>query len=348
MSGASGGLGAGLAALGARLLPRFEVLLDHVDLDARLARADLVITAEGSLDGQTVRGKVPAEVARRAKAHGGAGPGPGRHARSGRPRGARAVGVDAYGSILPAPVRCPRRSNRGAEFLADAAERAPAHGPVGDEAGGLSGRCQPRSGTQRPSSVRYFHWAPSRTSSFTAPTKPLDVLVRGAGAEADADGVEGALARGRPARGRRTRPGSCGSEPSRVRTSGWAQKRPSRDADAVLGGEGGGEVRAVPAVDDEGDDPDARGVVAEEGEDADLGHLGEPGADGVDEVPLAGDEGVEAGLASAPCRRRRWSRTPMTFGEPASWRAAVVCHFDVHAAVRRGGPRCGRAPPPAR
>jgi glycerate 2-kinase len=46
-SGAPGGLGAGPAAgLGARLLPRFEVMLDHVDLDAALADADLVLTAE--------------------------------------------------------------------------------------------------------------------------------------------------------------------------------------------------------------------------------------------------------------------------------------------------------------
>ncbi|WP_329121464.1 glycerate kinase family protein [Streptomyces sp. NBC_01353] len=122
-TGASGGLGAGLAALGARLLPRFEVLLDRIDLDARLARADLVITAEGALDGQTVRGKIPAEVAHRAKAHGVpvlalAGTlGHGVHH-------VRAVGVDAYGSILPAPMALPEALVRGGEFLADAAERA--------------------------------------------------------------------------------------------------------------------------------------------------------------------------------------------------------------------------------
>ncbi|MGW0781979.1 glycerate kinase family protein [Streptomyces sp. NPDC002913] len=122
-TGASGGLGAGLAALGARLLPRFEVLLDHLDLDARLARADLVITAEGALDRQTPRGKVPAEVARRAKLHG-------------RPvlalagtigDGAQQVresGVDAYSGILPGPVGLAEALDRGAEFLADASERA--------------------------------------------------------------------------------------------------------------------------------------------------------------------------------------------------------------------------------
>ncbi|MEV4684461.1 glycerate kinase family protein [Streptomyces kurssanovii] len=122
-TGASGGLGAGLAALGARLLPRFDVLLDHVDLDARLARADLVITAEGALDGQTVRGKIPAEVAHRARAAGVpvlalAGTlGHGVHE-------VRAAGVDAYGSIVPAPVPLPEALDRAGEFLADAAERA--------------------------------------------------------------------------------------------------------------------------------------------------------------------------------------------------------------------------------
>ncbi|QIP86886.1 glycerate kinase [Streptomyces sp. Tu 2975] len=122
-TGASGGLGAGLAALGARLLPRFDVLLDHVDLDARLARADLVITAEGALDNQTVRGKIPAEVAHRARAAGVpvlalAGTlGHGVHE-------VRAAGVDAYGSIVPAPVPLPEALDRAGEFLADAAERA--------------------------------------------------------------------------------------------------------------------------------------------------------------------------------------------------------------------------------
>ncbi|UUU21425.1 glycerate kinase family protein [Streptomyces sp. DSM 40750] len=120
-TGASGGLGAGLAAVGARLLPRFEVLLSHLDLDARLARADLVITAEGALDHQTPRGKVPAEVARRAKLHG-------------RPvlalagtlgEGAHEVpGVDACTGILPAPMALAEALVRASELLTDATERA--------------------------------------------------------------------------------------------------------------------------------------------------------------------------------------------------------------------------------
>lgn len=118
-TGASGGPGAGL---GARLLPRFDVLLDHVDLDARPARADLVITAEGALDQQTVRGKIPAEVAHRARAAEKpvlalAGTlGQGVHEIT-------AAGVDAYGSIVPAPVPLPEALDRAGEFLVDAAER---------------------------------------------------------------------------------------------------------------------------------------------------------------------------------------------------------------------------------
>ncbi|MFD5553028.1 glycerate kinase [Streptomyces sp. NPDC127068] len=153
-TGASGGLGAGLAALGARLLPRFDVLLDRLGLDERLARADLVVTAEGALDHQTPRGKVPAEVARRAKLHGRpvlalAGTlGEGAHQ-------VRSIGVDAYGSILPAPVSLTEALGRGGEFLTDATERALRMIQLGTRM-----TEHPRqaavvgSGTQRPSSVR--------------------------------------------------------------------------------------------------------------------------------------------------------------------------------------------------
>lgn len=70
-AGASGGVGAGFAALlGGRLHPRFDVVMQYLELDRLIERADLVITAEGSLDHQTPFGKVPAEVARRAKLRG--------------------------------------------------------------------------------------------------------------------------------------------------------------------------------------------------------------------------------------------------------------------------------------
>jgi UTP--glucose-1-phosphate uridylyltransferase len=69
--GAAGGLGAGLFGfLGAELLPGAELVLDLLGLDQALNGADLVLTAEGRLDGQSRHGKAPAAVARRARARG--------------------------------------------------------------------------------------------------------------------------------------------------------------------------------------------------------------------------------------------------------------------------------------
>jgi glycerate kinase len=70
-AGAAGGLGAGLYAFcGAVFQPGIEAVLDIVGFDDRLKDADFVITGEGRLDEQTVSGKVPVGVARRAKANG--------------------------------------------------------------------------------------------------------------------------------------------------------------------------------------------------------------------------------------------------------------------------------------
>ncbi|MGW9113907.1 glycerate kinase family protein [Microbacterium sp. NPDC055683] len=122
-TGASGGLGAGLAAIGATLVPRFEVMLESVDLDGEIAGADLVITAEGSIDVQTPHGKIPAEVAVRAKRHGKpvlalAGT-IGVHAEA-----VYGAGIDAIQCVLPSPVALPEAFARGAEFVTDGAERA--------------------------------------------------------------------------------------------------------------------------------------------------------------------------------------------------------------------------------
>lgn len=70
-TGAAGGVGyAALALLGARLLPGVEVALDLVGFDTALDGVDLVITGEGSLDAQSLLGKAPLGVARRARARG--------------------------------------------------------------------------------------------------------------------------------------------------------------------------------------------------------------------------------------------------------------------------------------
>ena len=63
-AGAAGGLGAALAALGAKLEPGIELVLDTVDFDSRIAGATLVITGEGQVDDTSASGKVPAGVAR--------------------------------------------------------------------------------------------------------------------------------------------------------------------------------------------------------------------------------------------------------------------------------------------
>lgn len=68
--GASGGLGTGLyALLGATLHSRYDIVMQYLELDDLMPDADLVITAEGCIDEQTPRGKIPAEVAKRAKRH---------------------------------------------------------------------------------------------------------------------------------------------------------------------------------------------------------------------------------------------------------------------------------------
>jgi glycerate kinase len=70
-AGAGGGIGAAmLVFLGGRLRPGSEIVTAAVGLDAAVADADLVLTGEGRIDGQTVHGKTPVGVARVAQRHG--------------------------------------------------------------------------------------------------------------------------------------------------------------------------------------------------------------------------------------------------------------------------------------
>ncbi|UFU07905.1 glycerate kinase [Ruania halotolerans] len=69
--GAAGGCAGGLnAALGAQFRPGLDVVAELVDLTAQVRRADLVVVGEGSLDKQSLQGKAPVAVARRARAAG--------------------------------------------------------------------------------------------------------------------------------------------------------------------------------------------------------------------------------------------------------------------------------------
>jgi glycerate 2-kinase len=69
--GAAGGLGAGLAAFAvARLRSGVRLVLEsYCDMEQRVKSADILFSGEGSVDGQTVHGKVVAGVAALAKKH---------------------------------------------------------------------------------------------------------------------------------------------------------------------------------------------------------------------------------------------------------------------------------------
>ncbi|WP_237744951.1 glycerate kinase [Kribbella catacumbae] len=70
-AGAAGGVGfAALALLGAELRPGIELVLGLVGFRERLVGVDLVVTGEGALDEQTLRGKAVAGVAAAANAVG--------------------------------------------------------------------------------------------------------------------------------------------------------------------------------------------------------------------------------------------------------------------------------------
>jgi glycerate kinase len=56
--GAAGGLAGGLSALGASLVPGFDVVADEVGLHEQIAQCDLIITGEGYLDNESFDGKV--------------------------------------------------------------------------------------------------------------------------------------------------------------------------------------------------------------------------------------------------------------------------------------------------
>lgn len=66
-AGAAGGMGAALLAIGATLSSGANTVLDILGFDGMARSADLVITGEGHIDGQTASGKTVAAVAERAR-----------------------------------------------------------------------------------------------------------------------------------------------------------------------------------------------------------------------------------------------------------------------------------------
>lgn len=70
-AGAAGGMGGGFRAmLNATLKRGIDMVLDAIGFDSIIQGADLIITGEGRIDNQTVKGKVASGVLQRAKAQG--------------------------------------------------------------------------------------------------------------------------------------------------------------------------------------------------------------------------------------------------------------------------------------
>lgn len=122
--GASGGLGAGLHAFtGARLTARWEVITRYLDLEALIEWSDLVLTAEGSVDGQTPNGKIPAELGRRARSRGipvvilAGQIGDGAHL-------THDAGISAYTSVVQRPCSLAEAMASTGRLLSEGAEQA--------------------------------------------------------------------------------------------------------------------------------------------------------------------------------------------------------------------------------
>jgi glycerate kinase len=123
-SGAAGGLGGGLVAFAAgRLQPGIRLMIDTVGLGDRLRGADLCLTGEGRLDGQSAFGKTAVGVGALARSlgcptlavAGSIGP------------GAEAVhdhGIDAYFSICPEPISLAGAIDQAETLLERATEQA--------------------------------------------------------------------------------------------------------------------------------------------------------------------------------------------------------------------------------
>ncbi len=123
-AGAAGGLGFGLMAFcGAELESGIDLVLDSLGFDEAIEGASLVITGEGKIDGQSIRGKVPVGIAARAKKKnlpvlavcGDIGPGV---------DVLYEYGIDSVMSTVNKAMPLSEAMDRSAELLEEAAERA--------------------------------------------------------------------------------------------------------------------------------------------------------------------------------------------------------------------------------
>ena len=122
-AGSAGGCAAGLhGLLRAELVSGFELLAELSHLEEQIAASDLIITAEGRIDGQSLEGKLPVGVAKLAKKHykpvvvlaGSIG----EHLDP-----LYGLGIDAIFSIQSRPCTLEESMNSAAELIESTAER---------------------------------------------------------------------------------------------------------------------------------------------------------------------------------------------------------------------------------
>lgn len=122
-AGSAGGCAAGLhGLLRAELVSGFELLAELSHLEEQIAASDLIITAEGRIDGQSLEGKLPVGVAKLAKKHykpvvvlaGSIG----EHLDP-----LYGLGIDAIFSIQSKPCTLEESMNSAAELIESTAER---------------------------------------------------------------------------------------------------------------------------------------------------------------------------------------------------------------------------------
>ena len=122
-SGASGGLGAALLLLNANPRKRYDAFVEYFGIGDIFKSCDVLFTAEGAIDYQTPRGKMTAEVSRRAKEKdirvialaGTVGQDAGK---------CYEAGIDAFASILQAPCTLEEVKPKTKRLLEDQAEYA--------------------------------------------------------------------------------------------------------------------------------------------------------------------------------------------------------------------------------
>ena len=115
-AGAAGGLGAGLIAFcKGRLQPGIEIVMRQVGFEQRLENCDLLITGEGQLDSQSVRGKTISGVGRLARRFGV--PAVALIGSVGQGADQALEVVDAYLSIIDRPMNLDHAMARTAELL---------------------------------------------------------------------------------------------------------------------------------------------------------------------------------------------------------------------------------------